>query len=223
MDKKIEKDNGYIYCITNLANDKQYIGATTKTVEKRFKKHLKDAKCDLEYGCSAIKKAIQEFGEDNFDVETILTCNKDELDFYENKYIELYNTLHPNGYNLKTGGNLGSKYCEDSKKKIGESQKGKIISEETKILIGKTSKYRNMDETHKNKIKDALSKLDLVDLPMYIVYSIDKREGRNVEVIKVRVPNTKTRKFASKYMLLEDKIKLAIEYKNSLYKKELKV
>lgn len=58
---------------------------------------------------------------------------------------------------------------------------------------------------------------------MYIVYSIDRRENRNVEVIKVRVPNTKTRKFASKYMSLEDKIKLAIEYKNSLKIEGLKV
>lgn len=218
----MNKNTGYIYCITNLANDKEYIGATTQKVEERFNQHLSDAKTDRNNGCTAIKKAMQEFGKDNFTFETLLTCNEKELDMYEDKFINLYDTLSPNGYNLKTGGNLGSKHCEETKKKIGEAHKGKTISNDTRILIGKTSKYRNMDETNKDRIKDALNKLQLKDLPMYIVYSIDRRENRNVEV-KVRVPNTKTRKFASKYMSLEDKIKLAIEYKNSLKIEGLKV
>ena len=32
----------YIYCITNLINNKQYVGKTTKTIQERFKEHLKD-------------------------------------------------------------------------------------------------------------------------------------------------------------------------------------
>lgn len=220
MNKNI---TGYIYCITNLANDKKYIGATTNKVNKRFSQHLREAKSYIEYGCTSIKEAIQEYGEMYFIVETLLICNEKELGIYEDKYINLYNTLSPNGYNLKTGGNLGSKHCEETKKKIGDSHKGKIISNNTRILIGKTSKYRNMKKTNKDKIKDALNKLQLKDLPMYIVYSIDKRKNRNIEVIKVKVPNTKSKKFASKYMLLSDKIKLAIDYKNSLKIEELKV
>jgi hypothetical protein len=94
--------------------------------------------------------------------------------------------------------------------------KKKKVTEETKTLIGNTSKYRNMSEENKIKIKYALDKLGLKDLPMYIVFSIDKRYNRNVEVINVRVPNTKIKKFSVKNMLLEDKIRLAINYKNSL-------
>ena len=48
-------------------------------------------------------------------------------------------------------------------------------------------------------------------------------DKKYIEVIKVKVPNTKSKKFASKYMLLSDKIKLAIDYKNSLKIEELKV
>lgn len=218
----MDKNTGYIYCITNISNGKKYIGATTRTVEKRFKQHISDSKCDRNNGCTCLKNAMQEFGENNFIVETLIICNLEKLDFYENNFINLYNTIYPNGYNLKTGGNLGSKHCNETKIKIGESQIGKTISDETRCLISITSKYRNIDEKNKNKIKESLKKLGLEELPMYIVYSIDKRFNRNIDVIQVRVPKTKTKKFASKNISLENKIILAIEYKNSLTK-ELKV
>ena len=89
----MEQNIGYIYCITNIINNEKYIGATTRTVEKRFKQHLNDAKNDRDNGCTRIKNAIQEFGEEYFTVETLLICNTKELDFYENNFISLYNII----------------------------------------------------------------------------------------------------------------------------------
>ncbi len=148
----MEQNIGYIYCITNTINNEKYIGATTKTVEKRYKQHLNYAKNDRNNGCTCIKNAIQEYGEEHFTVETLLICNIKQLDFYENNFINLYNTIVPNGYNLKTGGNLGSKHCEETKRKIGNAHKEKILNEETRVLIGNTSKYRNMSEYNKNQV-----------------------------------------------------------------------
>lgn len=34
---------GNIYCITNLVNNKKYIGKTLDSIEKRYKQHWKDS------------------------------------------------------------------------------------------------------------------------------------------------------------------------------------
>jgi group I intron endonuclease len=204
---------GYIYLITDLINKKNYVGATTQTVTYRFAQHIRDAKNDRKNGCSLLREKMQENGTDNFLVETLLVCNKEQLDFYENKFINIYNTLYPNGYNLKTAGNLGSKHNKLSKRKIGDAHKNKLVSEETKENIGKTSKYRNMSDENKKIIYDALSEIGITDLPMYIVFMKDEYKRFNIQV---RVPNKKTKKFSKKDMSLVEKIKLAIEYKNSI-------
>jgi group I intron endonuclease len=207
---------GTIYCITNIINGKRYIGATSHGYEKRWKQHLSDARNDRKNGCSILKNGLQEFGEDNFKIEALLLCNLENLDMYENQFIQNFNTLFPFGYNMKTAGSLGCKLLNEVKIKIGNAHRGKVVSEKTKELTGRASKYRNMSIENKNVLKVALKKLHLENLPMYIVYSIDKRSYRNVEIIEVKVPKKKNKKFSIRDMKLEEKIRLAIQYKNSL-------
>ena len=69
---------GFIYCITNKLNNKQYIGQTATTIKHRMGQHFSNTKQSEQL----IKKAIKKYGKDNFDIEVvekITAQNKKEL------------------------------------------------------------------------------------------------------------------------------------------------
>ena len=93
---------GYIYCITNLINGKQYIGKTTYSVTKRFQEHCRDSKKER---CNKrpLYDAMNKYGIENFIVEELCECDNEELSSYEIQYIKKYNT-YSKGYNATKGG-----------------------------------------------------------------------------------------------------------------------
>lgn len=94
---------GYIYKITNLTNNKIYIGQTRTSVSERMRKHYSVARCGS--NITGIDAAIKKYGENNFMVETICECQDNELDDLEKYYIAKFNTYNTNnGYNLTPGG-----------------------------------------------------------------------------------------------------------------------
>ena len=94
---------GRIYIIRNTINNKVYIGQTIHSVKLRFSKHLTSARKSGDY---VIGKAIRKYGEENFYVETLEECLREELNEREIYYISLYNSTNPKfGYNMSKGGN----------------------------------------------------------------------------------------------------------------------
>ncbi len=93
-----------IYKVTNKLNNKSYIGLTTRTLQERKLEHLRHLIDEDTYFHRAIKK----YGAENF--EWIIIDNSaqsnTELQYQEKYYIEKYNTLIPNGYNMTIGGEL---------------------------------------------------------------------------------------------------------------------
>ncbi len=89
-----------------------------------------------------ISDAIRKFGEDNIQVEVLLVTNTSNAKFYEDKYIELYNTINPEfGYNSQVAGNPLDRLPESTRQKMSESRliyTPKPHSEETKKKISKT-------------------------------------------------------------------------------------
>ncbi len=90
----------YIYKITNILNDKGYVGRTEKDPQKRFKNHIYAAHSG---GPMVISRAIRKYGEENFKFEVLEECSVEDQYIRESQLIEKYDTFH-NGYNSSLGG-----------------------------------------------------------------------------------------------------------------------
>ena len=96
---------GYIYKITNLINGKMYIGQTSRSVETRWKEHLRNKdECPIHV-------AMQKYGIENFNIETLEECENDLLDAKEVEYIQKYQSYNGHiGYNATKGGNSNTQH-----------------------------------------------------------------------------------------------------------------
>ena len=107
-----------VYCITNLINNKKYIGITSRNINIRFQEHCTHRQ-------TLIYDAVQKYGKENFKIE-ILENNiqKSDIDKRERYFIKFYNTLVPNGYNLSTGGISNKDLNEETRKRLSEMNMG---------------------------------------------------------------------------------------------------
>lgn len=118
MNEKVvdERLLGEIYKLTCKTSGKSYIGQALKRVSGntkwgsigRFKSHITEAyKSDNDH-CTILNNAIRKYGKDDFILE-VLKDNVpiEQLDNLEIELIEKYNTMVPNGYNIRSGGANG--------------------------------------------------------------------------------------------------------------------
>jgi group I intron endonuclease len=128
-----------IYKSTNKITGKIYIGQTTHTLDKRIKGHIKESKVDSN---RPFMSSINEYGINNFVFEIIDSSdNLDELNDKEIYWINFYNSVSPNGYNV-TGGGQG-------KKMKTTKELGRIISEGLK----NSEKWQETKNSEEYKIK----------------------------------------------------------------------
>lgn len=114
------KPHGRIYCITNSANGKRYVGQTVKSLRRRLLEHLRYN--TFSYGKpSLLSKAALKHGEACFSiVELAIGFSQDELNSLEAEWIARLGTVKPAGYNLRSGGNQ-SAFHADTKAKISRA------------------------------------------------------------------------------------------------------
>lgn len=116
---------GTIYLITCTINGMMYVGQTRQIAQRRWTAHKKAAKNLARFKNGEIEKcedissylynSMVKYGIENFEFKVILDDIEDDLiDQHEIDYIEIYNTLKPNGFNLTTGGG-GFKHHDDTK------------------------------------------------------------------------------------------------------------
>lgn len=98
----------WIYKITNIQNNKVYIGQSIRPVNQRFQRHINDALNNILD--THFARAIRKYGKENFIIEEIDTANtQEELNEKEQYWIKYYNSVI-DGYNetdaiSKCGGN----------------------------------------------------------------------------------------------------------------------
>lgn len=96
-----------IYIIKNDINDKVYIGQA-KNAKTRFQSHCKPSAAYIDN--ELIAKAIQKYGKEHFWYE-ILDSQVEDYNDKECFYIEKFNSIAPNGYNILTGGENPPTLC----------------------------------------------------------------------------------------------------------------
>ncbi len=177
---------GFIYKITNSSNNKAYIGQTCLTdVNKRWSQHEKaafDEKRKSLYS-TPFYRAIRKYGWDTFTREVVCECSTEQLNEQEILYIEKYNTIYPNGYNLTIGGNSGAKRCpltvEKMRQSLIERHKKKPMTIESKNKIKNTLLERNstIRESIDTRNKKSIShRVRGIGLPRYVNVRIFPRK-----------------------------------------------
>jgi len=143
-------ENYKIYALKLKDNDNiKYIGFTSRNLEDRFKEHLYITINRKYKNGYWIKKH-----KDNIEIILIEDNIKSIKEVCEREifYIKYYKELGFNLNNLTNGGE-GMRATEDTRRKISESQKGKILSEETKEKIRNTLTGRKQTPEHIENMK----------------------------------------------------------------------
>jgi group I intron endonuclease len=148
----MEKTFNFVYITTNLVNGKQYVGDHTTT----------DINDTYLGSGKQLKYALKKYGQNNFKREILEYFNtkKEAFDAQE-KYINEYNTLSPNGYNLSPRGGancrggLNENSIKQLKSSLSLSLKGKPHSKEWNKHVSESLKGKKLSEEHRKKLSIA--------------------------------------------------------------------
>ena len=136
-----------VYKVTNTLNNFIYVGV-----------HATNKLNDNYLGSgSLILKAIKEFGRKNFNKEILFFCkSKEEMFEKEKEIVNLDFIKREDTYNRVKGGigwsTFGMTHTEESRKRMSESWKNRIISEETRKKMSESKKGKTFTKEHKEKI-----------------------------------------------------------------------
>ena len=169
---------GYIYCITNIINNKKYIGKTTYNIYKRFNEHYRESRkkrCEKR----PLYDAINKYGIKNFILNEIEYVKNDNLlSTREIYWIKKLNTFGHNGYNATQGGEGTIKFdynkiiklykCGYSQKQISKKigccthTISKILKSNNIVIRGGTAKIILQFDNQLNYIQTFYSSTEAV-------------------------------------------------------------
>jgi predicted GIY-YIG superfamily endonuclease len=238
---------GIIYLITSPSG-KKYIGQTIQPLEKRWKQHIDASKREYKDHCRVLNKSLRKYSDKHFKIEILEECEQEYLDEKELFYIEKYNTIVPNGMNIKKGGSNGLHHS-DTKQKISDSLKGRNVSYETRLKLsnkmnpdlpmymlkiqngyricnhpmGPEKKFISKNKTDEyNYIRavEYLNKLNNLEDPIMIIKSENEKYiQKHKNGYCVKYPSEKPKYFVSRSSSIDELYKNVLSYLNKLKSK----
>ena len=167
---------GKLYKITNTINNKVYIGKTYKTIEQRFKEHIRSSMKKIQKH-RPLYNAMNKYGTDKFSIELINIYEQGLLEEMEIEFIEKYDSYH-NGYNATLGG--------DGMRTFSYSDEEVIAKYKELKYVCKTSEYFNCTEY---TIRAILRSNDIIiknwgDIKITNAKKIAKLDKKTLEIIE---------------------------------------
>lgn len=171
-------DQGHIYVITNLVNNKRYIGQTWYDLNDRWSKHCSKNK----RGCPYLYKAIIKHGRDKFTIDSLARFTDPEIaDLIETFYIDFYCSTDPqHGYNLQGGGqNKRPPMSQETRDKISNSRKGMVFSQEhlNNLSIAQKKKAKNLSNEGKIKLEASRARKRKLTMEQATQIRQEKKDG----------------------------------------------
>ena len=168
----------YIYKITNLVNDKFYIGKI-KNVKIRWSQH----KSNVGKKRHPLYDAIMKYGFENFSIE-IIDKTDDDINELEKKWI-LETKAIELGYNLTeggTGGDTFSKRDEISKNNTRKllSEKSKISNDKNREIHRENTKKSWENEEYRKKVSDGMKRAWELDEHKTKVIETSKNQWKKI-------------------------------------------
>lgn len=174
-----------VYLITNILNNKVYIGKTSSDTDRRWKDHIRVAQDDS-YKKQAIHKAIAKYGVDNFEFSVLKHFKSEDAAYKaEIKYIKKYKSYGTDaGYNETTGGTITGLIRRKLNSKIIKKLIKDYVNDEKSTSKSLSKKYNFpkpcvLDvlngKSYKNiKISDDIRYQVWLKIHRYIDYNINK-------------------------------------------------
>lgn len=142
-----------IYKLTNIKNNKVYIGQTKNSLRRRIMSHLTQSRINTKSKKHHLQFAIQKYGYDNFDISILEVCKQEQLNEREMFWIRYYCSTDPSkGYNCTNGGDgcsIAREIKDSTRDKISKANQLKWQDPEYK-----KRQRESRIKAHQRKIKE---------------------------------------------------------------------
>lgn len=147
-----------IYKIQSKINpDRIYIGSSVN-IDRRWKDHLKLLR-KKKHHSPQMQKHFNKYGITDLEFSVIFECNNESLIIMEQQFLENCNPYF-NTSSIAGSPMAGLKHSEKAKKKISNTLKGRIFSEEHRENLS-TSRRTNPNQRYTKEIREKISQANI--------------------------------------------------------------